>query len=32
MKHRYGWLAAGLILLLLALIVGAGLAISAVAR
>lgn len=32
MKQRYGWLAAGLILLLLALIVGAGLAISAFVR
>lgn len=32
MKQRYGWVMAGLVLLLLALIIGAGLAISAVAR
>lgn len=32
MKHRYGWLATGLVLLLLALIIGTGLAIGAFAR
>ncbi len=32
MKQRYGWVMAGLLVLLLVLIIGAGLAISAIAR
>ena len=32
MKQRYGWVMAGLLVLLLVLIIGAGLAISAIAQ
>ena len=32
MKQRYGWVMAGLLVLLLVLIIGAGLAISAIVR